>query len=101
MLPGKVEDITPKTVALDGNNEWLFSAQFRELGGDRQRSDSKRCSSQEEAKRLFNQKADFFCKSMAHLPHVVIDRKEAELLITVNGIKTVQMSCLVAPRQCA
>ena len=101
MFPVKGEDITDKTVALDGNNGWLFTASFHEIGSDQQRSNSKRFSSQEEAKRFFHERATNLCKMMERLPNASIQKGECELVITQNGNPVAHMAYLQVARECA
>lgn len=100
MLPAKVEDIN-KTVAMDGKNEWLFTANFHEIGSDQQRNNSKRFSSQEEAKRFFHERATNLCRMMERLPGASIQKGEAELVITQNGKPVAHMAYLQVARECA
>ena len=101
LLSAQRADINPKTIGYDGSQEWLLSFQFHEIGGNKQRCDTKRFRTIEDAKQHFEEMSNFFCKSMARLSHAIIDRKDTELVITVNGVKIVQISYLLVSRLCA
>ena len=101
MLPAKSEGFNARTVAQDGNKGWLFTANFHEIGSDQQRSNSKRFSSQEEAKRFFHERATNLCKMMERLPNASIQKGECELVITQNGNPVAHMAYLQVARECA
>ena len=101
MLSDKVEDVNAKTVAQDGNNGWLFTASFHEIGSDQQRSNSKSFSCQEEAKRFFHERATNLCKMMERLPNASIQKGESELVITQNRNPVAHMAYLQVARECA
>jgi len=101
ILPAKSEDVNDKTVAKDGNKEWMVTSHFHEIGSDQQRSNSKCFPTKEDAKRFFEERTTNLCKMMARLPGASIQKGEFDLVITQNGKPIAHMAFMPAARECA
>ena len=84
-----------------GKHNWLFVNQLHEIGGSRQREETKTFACQEDAKVFFDEQAAKFLGVFGRLANTSIERSDSELLIDINGVRIVKMSYLAVLNECA
>lgn len=96
MPPAKGEDIT-RRAGSNGKVEWLYVNNLHEIGGNRQREDRRAFTSQEDAKKFFDEQAAKFSKMLGQSRGASVKLSESELLIHINGAQIIKMTYLEVP----
>ena len=83
----------------NGKQVWLVASKLHEIGGPRQREIMRTFASQEGAKTFFAEQAAGFIKMIGKLMNTAIEQSDTELLIHIEGVQIIKMSCLAVPFQ--
>ncbi len=84
-----------------GEQQWQIINHLREIGGSRQREETKTFASEDEAKRMFDKQVERFRKMFKQSAHATISQSETELLVHIDGIQIVKMTYQAVLPLCA